>query len=60
MKELRIGWALFTGAFVGIVVFISEFFIPNSNVFNSVIVAGLSALIGGLIGNKIFPSRKER
>lgn len=54
MKKGSIGMALFTGLFVGIVVFLSEYLIPNTSLISSVIIAGLSALVGGLIGNKLF------
>jgi len=57
MKKINIGMALFTGIFVGIVAFLSEFFIPNTSIITSVIIAGLSALVGGLIGNKLFPNK---
>ncbi len=54
MKKGSIGMALITGLFVGIVVFLSEYLIPNTSLISSVIIAGLSALVGGLIGNKLF------
>ena len=56
MKKGSIGMALFTGLFVGIVVLLSEYLIPNTSLITSVIIAGLSALVGGLIGNKLFPN----
>ncbi|KKE79453.1 hypothetical protein DTX80_17205 [Bacilli bacterium] len=61
MKKRNIEWALFTGLFVGIVIFLSEILIPNANFFISMAISGLSALIGGLIGNKIrFSQRKAK
>lgn len=57
MRKVSIGMALFTGIFVGIMVFLSEYLIPNTSLITSVIIAGLSALIGGLIGNKLFPNK---
>ena len=57
MKKGSIGMALFAGIFVGIVVFLSEYLIPNKSLITSVIIAGLSALVGGLIGNKLFPNK---
>jgi hypothetical protein len=57
LKKGGIGMALFTGIFVGIVVFLSEYFIPNTSLFTKVIIAGLSALISGLIGIKLFPNK---
>ncbi|MFA9559517.1 hypothetical protein ACERII_19590 [Evansella sp. AB-rgal1] len=58
MKSGSIGLALFTGLFVAIVVFISEYFIPNTSVITKVIISGLSALVGGLIGYKLFSHTK--
>ncbi|WP_209369584.1 hypothetical protein [Sediminibacillus dalangtanensis] len=55
MKKGSTGMALFTGLFVGIVFFLSEYFFPNTNLITKVIIAGVSALVGGLIGNKLFP-----
>lgn len=55
MKKGRIGSALFTGLFVGIVVFLSEYLYANISFITSVIIAGLSALVGAWIGNKLFP-----
>jgi xanthosine utilization system XapX-like protein len=57
MKKANIRMALFTGLFVGIIVFLSEYIIPNTNLITSVLLAGLSALVGGLIGNKLFPNK---
>ena len=56
MKKLNIGVALFTGLFVGIIIFIKELFISDINVFLSILICALAALIGGLIGNKLFPN----
>ncbi len=56
----RIDSALFTAIFVGIIVFISEFFFPDTNSFISIIIGALSALIGGLIANKIFPEESGK
>lgn len=57
MKKGSIGMALFTGLFVGIVVFTSSFLIPDRNPFVSIAIAGLAGLIGGLIGNKLFSNK---
>lgn len=54
MKKGIVWMALFTGMFVGISVFLSEFLMPDSNIIISVSIATLSALIGGFIGNKLF------
>jgi hypothetical protein len=52
----KIRMALFTGIFVGIIVIISEYMIPlkNSNLIISLLIAGGSALVGGLISIKVF------
>jgi len=53
-----IGIALFTGIFVGIVVFLSEYiFPPHTNFFIKGIIIGFFGAIGGLIGNKLFPNK---
>ena len=57
MKKINVGTALFTGLFVGIIVFLSDYFIPNTSLVISVIIAGLSGLVGGLIGNKLFQNK---
>ncbi|GAB3053739.1 hypothetical protein [Virgibacillus ainsalahensis] len=60
MKIKNIDWALFTGFFVGIIIFITEFFFPDTSSLTSIIVAGLAAFIGGLIGYKLFPKARDR
>lgn len=50
--------ALFTGAFVLIVMLVMEYLIPNIHTIIKIIVVGLSAMIGGMLGNKFFPSRQ--
>ena len=57
IKKINVGTALFTGLFVGIIVFLSEYLIPNTSLVISVIIAGLSGLVGGLIGNKLFRNK---
>ena len=57
MKKGSIRSVLFTGIFVWIVVFLSEYLIPKANLITSMIIAGLSAIVGGLIGNKLFPNK---
>jgi len=57
MNKRNVGVALFTGLFVGTIVFLSEYLIPNASLVISVIIAGLSALVGGLIGNKLFQNK---
>ncbi|MUV37983.1 hypothetical protein JNUCC1_01791 [Lentibacillus sp. JNUCC-1] len=56
MKKGTIGMILFAGLFVGVVVFVSEYLFPGASVFITAIIAGISALIGGLVGNKVFLS----
>lgn len=53
MKRGSFGVALFTGAIVALVVFLSEYIIPDSNLITSVSIAGVSALTGGLLANKL-------
>jgi hypothetical protein len=55
MKKANMGMALFTGLFVFMIVFLSEIFIPDKSFAFSVTIAATSALVGGLIGNKLFP-----
>ncbi|GAA0308808.1 hypothetical protein GGQ92_001180 [Gracilibacillus halotolerans] len=58
MIKGSVGMALFTGIFVGIVVFLSEYIIPPStSIVIKVLITGLSAVIGGLLGNKLFPNK---
>ena len=54
MNIRNIDRALFTGLFVGIIIFISEFFFPDTNSFISIFIGALGALMGYLIGDKIF------
>ena len=55
MNKGRIGMAIFTGIFVGVVVFLVEYLIPNTSLIIKAIIAGLSALLGGWVGSKLFP-----
>lgn len=55
MKKGSLGMALFTGLIVGTMVLLSMCLIPNISLTSSVIMAGLSALIGSSIGNKLYP-----
>jgi len=55
MKIRNIDKALFTGIFVGIIIFIKEFFFPDINSFISIFIGALAALIGYLIGDKLLP-----
>ncbi|WP_167693342.1 hypothetical protein [Sporosarcina ureae] len=50
--------ALFTGAFVLIVMLFIEYLTPDINTIIKIIVVGLSAMIAGMIGNKFFPNRQ--
>ncbi|MBU9720977.1 MULTISPECIES: hypothetical protein [Bacillaceae] len=57
MNSNQLGMVLFTGMFVGIAVFLSEYFIHTTSLIAKVIIAGLSALVGSLIGSKLFPNK---
>jgi len=50
--------ALFSGWFVGVIVFIKEFFFADINAFISIVMIALAA-IGYLIGDKIFTREKR-
>lgn len=54
LKKQTIGLALFTGAFVGLIVFLMEYFFSNVNLPIKVIIAAISALVGGWIAIKLF------
>ena len=58
MRRGSIGMALFTGVFVLIVMLVIEYLIPNINTLIKIIVVGLSAMIGGMIGNKFFSHKQ--
>lgn len=60
MEIRNIDRALFTGLFVGIIIFISEFFFPDTNSFISILIGTLAALIGFLIGDKILPKEDDK
>ncbi|UOQ83543.1 hypothetical protein [Gracilibacillus salinarum] len=51
--------ALFAGLFVATIIFISEFFFPETNSFISILIGALAALFGYLIGDKLFLKEKE-
>lgn len=57
MKKGSTGMALFTGLIVAVVVFLSEYLIPNTSLVIKVIIAGLAALVGGVIGYRLFPNK---
>ena len=50
--------AVFTGVFVGIVTGFIEFSSLQVDIFIKILIAGLSALVGGMIGSKLFPNKK--
>ncbi|WP_416148374.1 hypothetical protein ACM26V_19445 [Salipaludibacillus sp. HK11] len=58
MRKGLIKMILFTSLIVGIVVFTSEYLIPNSSFITNAIISVLSALVGGLIGYKLFVLNK--
>ena len=51
--------ALFVGIFVGIVVLLVEYLIPNTSIITIVIITGISVLLGGWIGSKLFQKNCE-
>lgn len=58
MKRGNIGMALFTGLFVSIVMLFIEFSALDIDKIMRIIIAGLSALVGGLIGSKLYPNKE--
>ncbi|WP_121605181.1 hypothetical protein [Virgibacillus sp. Bac332] len=59
MNIRNIDRALLTGLFVGIIIFISEYFFPDTNAFISIFIGALAALIGYLIADKILPKEND-
>ncbi|WP_182201687.1 hypothetical protein [Paraliobacillus salinarum] len=59
MKIRNLDRALFTGLFVGIIIFIKEFFFPDTTTFMSILISALAALIGYFIGGKLL-SRSDK
>ncbi|WP_171805902.1 hypothetical protein [Sporosarcina newyorkensis] len=57
MKKGSVGMIIFTCIFVILIMLLFEFLIPTTRIIR-VIIAGLSALVGGLIGNKLFPNKE--
>ncbi|MFB1051986.1 hypothetical protein [Paraliobacillus sp. JSM ZJ581] len=53
MKIKKLDRALFIGLFVGIIIFIKEFFFPDTNAFLSILISALAALIGYFVGGKL-------
>lgn len=53
-----LGMAFFTGIFVLIIMLGLEYLIPDINTTIKIILVGLSAMVGGLIGNKLFPNKR--
>ncbi|MDV6377578.1 hypothetical protein ORD22_04795 [Sporosarcina sp. GW1-11] len=47
---------LITTLFVVVVLSLVEYLIPERSSIVFVVIAGVSALVGGLIGNKLFPN----
>jgi len=56
IKKGSIGMILITTLFVVMVLSLVEYFIPDRSSIVFVVIAGLSALIGGLVGNRIYPN----
>ncbi|MYL56763.1 hypothetical protein GLW20_04530 [Virgibacillus halodenitrificans] len=59
MNIRNIDRALFTGLFVGIIIFIKEIFFLGINAFISILIGAIAALIGYLIGDKILPRKSD-
>jgi hypothetical protein len=57
MKKGSFGMVIFTTIFVMLVMLLFEFLTPVTSI-TRIIIAGLSALVGGLLGNKLFPSKE--
>lgn len=54
MKKRNVSRALFTALFVFIIGILEVFFFPSMNDYVSILIVALAALIGYLIGDKIF------
>lgn len=50
----NIKMALFAGFFVVIITLLFEYIMPDKNLVTTLIIVGLSGLIGGLVGKKLF------
>ncbi|AIF45307.1 MULTISPECIES: hypothetical protein [Bacillaceae] len=59
MNIRNIDRALFTGLFVGIIIFIKEILFSGINAFISILIGAIAALIGYLIGDKILPRKSD-
>lgn len=55
----RIDLALFTGLFVGVIVFIKEFLFPGTHAILSILIGAAAALIGYLIGDRVLPGQRD-
>lgn len=55
MKRGSTAAAFFTGIFVAVMAFLSDFLLPDLSIVIGAVIIGLSAIIGGLIGTKLFP-----
>ncbi|MFC4403804.1 hypothetical protein [Gracilibacillus xinjiangensis] len=48
--------ALFTAGFVGVIVF----FLPETNSIVSILVAGIAAFVGFLLGSRLFTQKEKK
>jgi len=60
MKKGNISSAVFTGLFVGVIVFIRELLFPNISTLVSIIILALAASIGYLLGEKLFTGKNDK
>jgi len=58
IKRGNVGMVLFTVLIVVIILSLIELLFPNRSSLVFILTAGLSALIGGLLGEKLFPRKK--
>ena len=56
IKKGSIGMVFITALVVVLVLSLVEYLIPERSSIVFVVIAGLSALVGGLIGTKLFPN----
>ncbi|KAB8125971.1 hypothetical protein F9U64_21125 [Gracilibacillus oryzae] len=51
--------ALFSSVFVGIVVFIKEFYFPSLHSIVSILITGIAAFAGYVLASKLIPAREK-
>ncbi|MHA6261533.1 hypothetical protein ACXYMX_16860 [Sporosarcina sp. CAU 1771] len=60
MKRGSIGMVVVSTLFVVLVLSLVEYLIPDRSSIVFIGIAGLSALVGGLIGTKLFPNNADQ